>query len=99
MRPSSREIWLALLAILIITLTYLLMLVILAGEGEQGTHNVRHALRLADDFDGILAHRITVVQPIHDELRVVHDAEQGIVNLVRHAAGQRADRFELLLLP
>ncbi len=30
MRPSSREIWLALLAILFITLTYLLMLVILA---------------------------------------------------------------------
>ena len=71
---------------------------ILTGKGEQGTHNVRHALRLHDNLRRILAQRIVLIHAVHDELRVIHDAIQRIVNLVRHPAGQRTDSLQLLLL-
>ena len=72
---------------------------LLAAEGEELVGDGRRLLaRLLDHLD-ILAARLVEVLAPDQQFRVAEDGGEQVVEVVRHAAGQTADRFHLLRLP
>ena len=71
---------------------------LLAAEGEQLVREVRRAVRRVDHLAQIVRRGTVLVGAHQRELRVAGDDGDEIVEVVRDAAGQRADRLELLRL-
>ena len=70
---------------------------VLAGEGQEVLHDAGRPLGLvADALQGTRERRLLVL--LQEELREPGDAGQRVVQLVRHARHQAADRRHLLVL-
>ena len=75
---------------------------LLATEGHQLTHDGRGVIRALLDFAHPLLDALGCVDrvEVHDqELRVSGDRRQHVVEVVRHAARESAERLELTRLP
>ena len=57
------------------------------------------ALRRGDDFLEVLSDRLVRPDLIGEEFGVAEDGGQHVVEVVRHAAGELADRFHFLRMP
>ncbi len=75
----------------------LLLSLLAPGEGQEMVHDGGGALRLPDDHVDPLA-RLRVGVGLLQELRVAHHAAERIVQLVRHARQEIAERQHLLVL-
>ncbi len=71
---------------------------LMAAERQQLTRERGRALRRRGDFGGRRVERMLGPQAAGDQFRVADDHRQQIVEVVRDAAGEAADRFELLRL-
>ena len=71
---------------------------LLAAEREQLVRQVRRAVRRLDDLVQIVRRSAVLIGAHQRELRVAGDDGDEIVEVVRDAAGERADGLELLRL-
>ena len=71
---------------------------LMASERQELTRERRGALRRRGDLGGGRVERMFGPQAAGDQFRVADDHRQQIVEVVRDAAGEAADRFELLRL-
>ena len=69
-----------------------------AAEGEQLTRESRAAIDRLLDFRRFVARGLARLQLHQQQVGRAHDAHQDVVEVVRDAAGQPADGFELLRL-
>ena len=70
-----------------------------AAEREQLARQARAAIHRLLDLGRLVARRIVGRELHQQQVRRAHDAHQDVVEVVRDAAGQPPDRFELLRLP
>ena len=69
-----------------------------AREGQQLPHQARGAVGVLLDLHDVLEGRIGRLVRVEQEIGRHHDGGQHIVEVVRDAAGELADRLHLLLL-
>src|SRR6185312_4780963 len=74
----------------------LLFRLFLAAESENAADEIAGALACLIDRIQIVAHRRTRFEAPRRQLRQRHDRHQRVVQIMRDAAGERAERFELL---
>ena len=70
-----------------------------AAEGQQLPRQPGAAIDRLLDLRRLVARRIVGRQLHQQQVGRAHDAHQDVVEVVRDAAGEAADRFELLRLP
>ena len=71
----------------------------LAREGEQALHQRRGALGGLAGIGEPAAHALLAVEAAQREIEIADDRGEQIVEVVRDAAGEAADRLHLLRLP
>jgi hypothetical protein len=69
---------------------------VFAGEGQELAHQASRALGRVHDLGHVVALRVVLLEILRDEACVVLDDGQQVVEVVRDASSEAADRFHLL---